>query len=471
MLQYNEKIERASQEFVDAIIEAKNTAKTEKDYWRDPGVNKTYEKLHKLIDSIFNKNDILFSHDLWDLCGRFGDEYYNNNETMWPDTKTPPISDADLASSFAPNLLKMLEILQVFQWHGMAHLSNDFCNFPIVTDFKLFSLINPSKESIDQKDIFKYIGSQIWKEKPENDFSIFIHKIEWFYKKYAVSIFTPLIIYELKRGSESGNIDYAKKLLDEYSSLIRFASIGCELNYAHSFSHPNASIKPDTVELVNPRISIINKNNEHLVYETTDTKFINRDSVKYLKFEKFMTLWQEKLLPYLNISQNPKLNNNKVFMSLSNAIKLISTIPLSISHNEGLLKSTIALETILNPFSQMGDIQERLSVFAAKLISDDYDNKRKIYELAKLMFKRRNYAAHRSVLLKKEFYKNPFASPVEESGFEYEMYGGEPLEKCALQLFFKCYDKMLKWANDAISNNQELDKNSYDNFYNKIILK
>jgi len=130
---------------------------------------------------------------------------------------------------------------------------------------------------------------------------------------------------------------------------------------------------------------------------------------------------------------------------LDNAIQIVAKCRHSETGNL-IVYSTIATETILNPFNMLGDITERFALFAAALTESTAVERREMYKTAKRLYQQRCHAVHRS-----------------QFDLGSDTTKEDPM--IAFQLFLRCLKAIVSWASGRLSRREPCNQTAFADLY------
>lgn len=435
------------QNFIHAVFEAKLAAESRDEFWEDRNAARTYQQMFKIIGDN-TPEDLQWQTEVWELAGSYAD-YIWENECV----------EDDLARRYCNQLICLLDDLAAVDWIACVPIERTFCRFPEFTDFGSFCVVNPGSLSPQSDSDLLQAFRQILADKlgvnfmPEREVpDSYLRLSDHYYNKSGNYIpGRAQLVLRVGRGERFSN---ERILVSRLSKLLDLLAL-CQIAYASSGSLLELrvigpeSVMPDGSRMASGLIEIppvavaVNVRTGQADWWGTRTSAYETETGQGYDPSRFMTLWNEIAVPVAKLRTLGL--SGKVREAIDSAVQVVAKCRHSETGNL-MVYSTIATETILNPFNMLGDITERFALFSAALTENSAAKRREVYKLAKRLYQQRCHAVHRS-------------------RFDGDSDDAKEDSKIAFELFLRCLKVIGEWATDRLSQNEPCNQSAFGELY------
>jgi hypothetical protein len=136
------KLEKATDDYLDALMAAKATAATEDAFWNDRSSGKAYKRLFRAVGEQI-PSDVLWWHPIWELTGGYSSH-------VW---ETAEIDRDALAKDFTDQLEARMTFASKQSWLCLLPLERRFEGFPEFVSLDEFDIVNVTHNAISPSDL------------------------------------------------------------------------------------------------------------------------------------------------------------------------------------------------------------------------------------------------------------------------------------------------------------------------------
>jgi hypothetical protein len=131
-----EPIREACVAFIHSLFNAKQSASSEEDFWKNRSANRAYQQMFKVIREE-TPDDIGWQAGFWECAGGYSYQVWEGQP-----------SEDELAVEFVNTITNTLKMLATVEWIACVPMERPFRTFPEFTDFGPFAVVNARRDDL-----------------------------------------------------------------------------------------------------------------------------------------------------------------------------------------------------------------------------------------------------------------------------------------------------------------------------------